>query len=1009
MTAPAAIARPIAPPIAPPTVLTTGGDGVGGSDDDVRVPRTVAALVGRSSELAALTGVLDSAADSTAAVAVLGGDAGVGKTRLLTETVAEANARNMTVLLGHCVDLGDTPPPYLAISEAFVRLSAADVEQVEELLRTHPQVAGLLPGRGARGAEDRLDRGELFEAVLGALSDLATRRPVLLVIEDAHWADQATRDLLGFLFTRVGAERLAIIVSYRSDDLHRRHPLRPTLAQWARLPAVTRVQLDPLAADDVRSLVRAIHPEPISDAAVNDIVSRADGNAFFAEELVDAADQCLDAGHLPWQLADLLLVRLEGLPDDAREIVRIAAVGGRRVAHTMLADVVNLPPDRLDAALREAIDAHVLQQTSSGRGYIFRHALLAEAVYDDLLPGEVVRLHAAYATALAARDDNVGAAELARHARASHDLDTAYLASVRAGNEAMRVAAPQEAMQHYEVALELAPRAATADPDRSELVVSTVDAADAAGHSARGLRLARHALAELPADAPPLQRARVLFALVRAALGEEIDEQTLDSANAALQLVPADPPTPFRVRVLAQHARVALILGRDVEAERSAREAIEIGDRIGARIGANDARATLLATARRASEPEAVMARLRTLAADAQAGGDAGTEVRSRYSLGALYFEIGDLANARIAFDETVARARETGRQFDLFGMHARASGGVVRLAQGDWDEALALLDIARERPPEVARAVLLSTASLVRAGRGDRAVVELARALRHDWEREGRIALHFTLACLDIYEFTGEYDAALAVADESLAVLAKIWTDPWPLALTQMSAQIIACLCVATTTSPDSKYGELAAIGAELLTRGLTAAERGLPAGREMGIEGRAWIKRLHAEHARLRWLTGIDAPDPDDLVRQWTEAVAAFDYGNELQLSRSRTRLAAVLRGAGRTAEATEQATLARTAARTMGARPLLDELRALGTPARHDDNVAGGLEALTDRERDVLALLVEARTNRQIGARLYISEKTVSVHVSNILAKLGVRSRAEAAALARRGAIT
>ena len=379
------------------------------------------------------------------------------------------------------------------------------------------------------------------------------------MIEDAHWADQATRDLLGFLFTRVGAERLAIIVSYRSDDLHRRHPLRPTLAQWARLPAVTRVQLDPLAADDVRSLVRAIHPEPISDAAVNDIVSRADGNAFFAEELVDAADQCLDAGHLPWQLADLLLVRLEGLSDDAREVVRVAAVGGRRVAHTMLADVVDLPPDRLDAALREAIDAHVLQLTSSGRGYIFRHALLAEAVYDDLLPGEVVRLHAAYATALAARDDNVGAAELARHARASHDLDTAYLASVRAGDEAMRVAAPQEAMQHYEVALELAPRAATADPDRSELVVSTVDAADAAGHSA-----AR-------AAAGPARAGRA--ACRCAAAAARLACSSRSSARRSAKRSTSRPWTPrtrrcgssrpirrraFRVRVLAQHARVAL-------------------------------------------------------------------------------------------------------------------------------------------------------------------------------------------------------------------------------------------------------------------------------------------------------------------------------------------------------------------------------------------------------------------------------------------------------------------
>ncbi|MGH8860068.1 MAG: ATP-binding protein, partial [Jatrophihabitantaceae bacterium] len=409
------------------------------------MPRTVAPLVGRTAELAALRGVLDSAEAGGAAVAVLGGDAGVGKTRLLTELLGDASVRDITVLLGHCVDLGDTPPPYLPFSEAFVRLSASDPAAVDALLTDHPPIAGLLPARGARGSEDRLDRGELFESVLGALSDLAARTPVLLVVEDAHWADQATRDLLGFLFTRVQSERLGIVVSYRSDDLHRRHPLRPALAQWARLPAVTRVQLDPMGRDDVRNLIHAIHPDPLTDSAVRNIVSRADGNAFFAEELVAAAERCEGADHLPWQLADLLLVRLERLSPDAREIVRIAAVGGRRVPHGLLADVAALPPDRLDAALRDAIDAHVLQLTQSGRGYTFRHALLAEAVYDDLLPGEVTRLHAAFAAVLAERPDR-SRAELARHALASHDVETAYTASIAAGDEAMSVAAPQEAM-----------------------------------------------------------------------------------------------------------------------------------------------------------------------------------------------------------------------------------------------------------------------------------------------------------------------------------------------------------------------------------------------------------------------------------------------------------------------------------------------------------------------------------------------------------------------------------
>jgi DNA-binding NarL/FixJ family response regulator len=999
--------RLIAPPMAAPTLTThhrAVRDSVGPDDDDGVVPRTVAPLVGRTGELAGLLGVLDSAADGSAAVAVLGGDAGVGKTRLLGELLDAATTRGVTVLLGHCVDLGDTPPPYLPFSEAFVRLSAADPARMDALLAAHPQLAGLLPGRGARGAEDRLDRGELFEAMLAALTDLAAEAPVLLIVEDAHWADQATRDLLGFLLTRVGGERLALVISYRSDDLHRRHPLRRTLAEWARLPSVTRIQLDPLGSDDVRSLIRAIRPEPLDDAAVRDIVDRADGNAFFAEELVAAAEQT-DARQLPWQLADLLLVRLDRLGDDAREIVRFAAVGGRRVPHGMLADAVGLPADRLDAGLRDAIDAHVLELTPSGRGYVFRHALLAEAVYDDLLPGERVRLHAAYARVLAAAPDR-SRAELARHARASHDLETAYTASVQAGEEAMAVAAPQEALQHFETALELAPRVAAADPDRSELVVATVDAADAAGHSARGLRLVRAALADLPADAPDLQRARLLFALVRAALGEEIGNDTLVAAAEALRLTPCDPPTPFRVRVLAQHARVAFILGRDVEADRSAREAIEVGESIGARIGVTEARTTLAIVARRASDPIAVIERLRTVAAEAREAGDAGSEVRSRYNAGGLYLEIGDLAEAQHEFDAAARRARETGRQWELFGMHARASVGLVRYQRGDWDGALDVLDVSRERPPELARAVLLSTACLVRAGRGDRSVPDLAGVLRPQWEREGRISLLFGQAALDVYERTGDVDAAGAMIEAVSAVIAKVWSDPWPLARIQMSAQAIAAVSTAVMSAPESAREALVERGEQLLRDGRTSAEKGLPVGREMGIEGRAWTARLEAEAARLRWLAGIRPPDPDEHIALWTAAVDAFGYGNVVQQMRGRARLAAVLRGAGRTPEAAEQAGLARESARAMGAVTVLEELRALGVaPTRAPSAEPAGIGGLTERERDVLGLLVEGRTNRQIAGRLYISEKTVSVHVSNILAKLGVRSRAEAAALARR----
>ena len=290
------------------------------------------------------------------------------------------------------------------------------------------------------------------------------RRRVLLIIEDVHWADQASRDLLGFLFARLGVtDDLAVVVSFRTDDLHRRHPLRDTLAGWSRMGSVIRMSLDPLAPDDVRTLVGVLSARAVDETNLRSIVDRADGNAFFVEELVSATEQCPDAQQLPWHLADLMLVRLDRLSPDAREVVRVAAVAGRTVSHDLLEDVVELAPAELRQALREAVDAHVLEPRADG--YAFRHALLAEAVYDDLLPGERTRIHAAYAAVLAKRDGG-SASELARHAHASHDLATAYEASVRAGDEALAMAAPQEAMQHYEDALALAPHAQSARTTR---------------------------------------------------------------------------------------------------------------------------------------------------------------------------------------------------------------------------------------------------------------------------------------------------------------------------------------------------------------------------------------------------------------------------------------------------------------------------------------------------------------------------------------------------------------
>ena len=358
------------------------------------------------------------------------------------------------MVVGHCLDFGDSTLPYLPFSEVFGRLAGEQPALAQRVVEAFPAIARLMPGRRLLGedAGDRMDRSALFEAVHGALGMLAEQQPVLVLVEDVHWADQSTREMLSFLFARQREVPVAVVASYRTDDLHRRHPLRATAVQWGRLPSVHRLALEPLADGAVRELVRALHPEPLPEAEVRGILRRAEGNAFFIEELVAGVER--GGGPLSWDLAELLLVRLDRLDDDARAVVRAAAVAGRRVPHPLLVQVAGLDEPVLDAALRAAVDANVLVPAGSD-GYAFRHALLAEAVYDDLLPGERVALHARYVRALESGEVAGTAAELARHARAAHDLPTAVRASIQAGDEAMSVGGPDEASHHLETALEL--------------------------------------------------------------------------------------------------------------------------------------------------------------------------------------------------------------------------------------------------------------------------------------------------------------------------------------------------------------------------------------------------------------------------------------------------------------------------------------------------------------------------------------------------------------------------
>jgi DNA-binding CsgD family transcriptional regulator len=846
------------------------------------------------------------------------------------------------------------------------------------------------------------DQAALFAGVHALAEAVGEQRPLLLVVEDLHWADQSTRDLMSFLFSRGFRAPVALVASYRSDDLHRRHPLRRLVAEWARMGGVERLQLEPLPAADVRRLVLELHPDPMSEECVADIVTRAEGNAFFVEELVGAA--WARGGGVPVDLADVLLVRLEGLDEAGVTVVRAAAVAGRRVSHAALSAVVDLSPTDLDRAVREAVEGHVLVP-SRDDFYQFRHALLAEAVYDDLLPGERTSLHAAYSRALLDGRAAGTAAELARHARLAKDYVTALTASLRAGDDARGVGGAEEAAFHYLQALELwhdTRLPDDADLDYPRLVGLVSDALIAAGHPARALGVVREQLEHLPADSDDSVRGQLLGVLAGALAMTESPDDPIDFSTEAVALVP-DEPTSARAKVLGTHARMLSRGRRYEEAREVAMAALSMAERLDMPRLASDIRTTLVGLERSVS-PEAIAEALRAAIADASAAGARNAELRGLLLLGHHHLNLGEFAEADAALQQATRRGREIGTPWVPWAAEARWTHAVSLKLQGRWDEALHVLDIEGEVAPPIYDALLTATRAQILVARGDPGAAELAASVHEFWRLEGLIAVTGGSAELAVHEYAGDQAAALATYRLIVGTLTEIW-HPLFQARVRLAAMTVGAFASGAARRSAAERVEDADVVARLVADAHGVLDRRGDALASWGPESRAWEARLNAELLRWRWAADIDPPTAGELIDIWREAVDRFEtYGAPYELATVRARFATLLTATGDAEGAREQIAAATEAARALGAEPLL---QLMGAPVRTAavPTSAPARAALTPRESEILALVAEGRSNGEIGRQLFISTKTVSVHVSNILGKLGAAGRTEAAAIARR----
>ncbi len=982
-------------------------------------------FVGRADELAALEGALGRAAAGVPAFAFIAGESGVGKSRLVAEFAARARAATppARVLLGHCLELGGQAIPYTPLVEALRPIAR---DGGGELLppAVRGALADMLPGFGesavAADPESMGHQARVFEALLLLLERLGDDGPVVLVLEDLHWADQSTRDFLTFLVRSASSGPLCLVVTYRSDELHRRHPLRPLLAELERTAGVERLGLERFSREEVGAQISAILDEPASPALADDVFERSAGNALYAEELLVASAQgCSD---IPDTLRDLLLQRVERLPATAQDVLRIVSVE-HPMRHSLLAAMCDLEPADLLHGLREAV-AHQVLVAGERDTYAFRHALVGEAVYSDLLPGERSELHLRLAETLdrepellAGAPPSAIAALLACHWHAAHDIPRALASSVQAGMAAKKVYAYSEAQRHLERALELWDRvpgaAERAGMDRVDLLRHAATAASQSGQTARSVALVRKALDGVDPQADPLRAAYLFERLGHYLRGAGETEAGFEAYHRAMGLLP-EGDSVQRARLLEYKSRGMMLRGQFARAVELGLRALAMADRFEAH------------------------------------------DVHAR-ALNTLGFSRGAMGELEIGLD-LLRRSRDVSGEIANTPAYVQATTNLSELldASGRTEEALAevraCLEVLRSRPERTTYDTFLEIQGvnhLIRLGRFEE--IEPGLPTEHFGDERGTTPLFLQ----QLRAWMAVRQGDMAAARTAIAELRRLspgtvepqWIGPLHSLIAEVAlledrpedARASVAQGLATIDGSEDGgrtvkliwFGLMAeAAGAEkaralgepfdeTVAEGLLAALEAAEQMPAQWVEGPLHAALARAEASRMRFALGTGEPDP----AAWERIADAFEgYSWPWPAAYARYRAGEAHVQLGDRASAAAPLTAARESAAALGAAPLLGEIDALARRARvtlaaptpdepetaEPPSPAEAL-GLTPRELEVLLLVAAGRTNREIGAELFMSEKTASVHVSRILAKFGVGGRVEAAAVAHRLGLT
>ena len=937
-------------------------------------------LVGRVVECSLISALLDRAADQRPSVVLVVGEAGVGKTTLLREALRRAEERGFAVATGAAVPgaSGLAFAPVRSALRAITDMYGRD--RVEELVRRHPGVETLLPAPPPAHGGGHPEAGELYVRLLDLIVELTEERPLLLALEDLHWADRSTLELLSFLVRNVSGERLAVMITVRTDDADLDAYAARSMAECSRLQVVERIDLAPFGPAEVRALATSVLGEAPDDALLDDVLRRSEGNPFFAVELLTADAR----GGLPPSVREVVDMRLGLVGDRHRQVLRAAAVVGATVDPELVAAYLERPADEIDEALRAAIDAEILVVDPDAGALRFRHALLHEHAYGQLLAGERRRLHDRLADILAL-DPETPAALLAFHLERAHRHDDALLATLTAARAADADGAV-DAVHHYRRAVELW---SACDEPAEALGCRLVDVLEEGVASAMnvgideiGQELVELLLEELDPETDPER-----WVLHAAALNEIYWETGRGTDADALlararTLIPEGTASPAAVRLHERSSYTALLVGDVPTADAQAHAAM----------------------------------------AAAEALGDPALEAIALGRLGLVHVTDGDSA----ALDE-LRRATDLARALGPGHEAARATINhlLILHASGDLHAASAAVTEVQAHLDEIA------------VGPLDRSMLEILFARTHIAcgrlaDAADTLAASVTPSAIRYREYRAIADAELAIATGDLewareALLEFEPSDAMLVAVHRATVEAELALRAGRPADAQQRIDEylpiavllpevsllrLCALGIQAAAAGDDAIDhyRSLAESKHAALSGHSVICPAHLDG--LLWdVENLHAGATGAAPIDGRRAAAAFDEaGQVLRAAWARLHHAqALIEAGGDRSSCTTDLALAHGWAVDAGAGPLRRAIEDLVRRARLDvpgvERLARHDLGLTGREAEVLRLVAEGRTNREIADALIISPKTASVHVSNILRKVGAANRGEAAAVAHR----